>query len=264
MPCFLSTSPPGYASFRSIGNIRSLLQIGTAKISVNFEVHNPNIDNTVKQAMVKSKRPSHGVQSAIDVLDPAEVMKAMLAQKGKGREVESGSEAADSDGDEEPRSQASGTDAETDTEDEDGDSGSGSEAESSRSAELRSRKQSHSPSRVIQQPASRIAPAPPTSRVKLEPRSSLSVFDQTPKPPAVTSFESLGMSKPLISALASINIKKPTEIQAACVGAIMSGRDCIGGAKTGSGKTLAFALPIVERIARDPFGVWAVVLTPTR
>jgi len=44
----------------------------------------------------------------------------------------------------------------------------------------------------------------------------------------------------------------------------MAGRDCIGGAKTGSGKTLAFALPIVERIARDPFGVWAVVLTPTR
>lgn len=43
-----------------------------------------------------------------------------------------------------------------------------------------------------------------------------------------------------------------------------SGRDCIGGAKTGSGKTMAFALPIVERIARDPYGIWAVVLTPTR
>jgi ATP-dependent RNA helicase DDX49/DBP8 len=44
----------------------------------------------------------------------------------------------------------------------------------------------------------------------------------------------------------------------------MTGRDCIGGAKTGSGKTMAFALPIVERIARDPYGIWAVVLTPTR
>jgi len=42
------------------------------------------------------------------------------------------------------------------------------------------------------------------------------------------------------------------------------GRDCLGGAKTGSGKTLAFALPIVERISRDPYGIWAVVLTPTR
>lgn len=47
-------------------------------------------------------------------------------------------------------------------------------------------------------------------------------------------------------------------------GSYLSGRDCIGGAKTGSGKTLAFALPIVERIARDPYGIWAVVLTPTR
>ena len=27
---------------------------------------------------------------------------------------------------------------------------------------------------------------------------------------------------------------------------------------------MAFALPIVERISRDPYGVWAVILTPTR
>jgi ATP-dependent RNA helicase DDX49/DBP8 len=27
---------------------------------------------------------------------------------------------------------------------------------------------------------------------------------------------------------------------------------------------MAFALPILERIARDPFGVFAVILTPTR
>ncbi|WVQ99398.1 hypothetical protein IAU59_006531 [Kwoniella sp. CBS 9459] len=90
------------------------------------------------------------------------------------------------------------------------------------------------------------------------------VFENNPKPLSGTSFASLGISQPLINALAGINIRKPTEIQSACVGPIMSGRDCIGGAKTGSGKTMAFALPIVERIARDPFGVWAVVLTPTR
>lgn len=45
---------------------------------------------------------------------------------------------------------------------------------------------------------------------------------------------------------------------------MFSGRDCIGGAKTGSGKTMAFALPILQRIAKDPFGIFAVVLTPTR
>ncbi|KAI8912752.1 P-loop containing nucleoside triphosphate hydrolase protein [Gorgonomyces haynaldii] len=40
--------------------------------------------------------------------------------------------------------------------------------------------------------------------------------------------------------------------------------DVIGGAKTGSGKTAAFALPILQKLAEDPFGVFALVLTPTR
>jgi ATP-dependent RNA helicase DDX49/DBP8 len=42
------------------------------------------------------------------------------------------------------------------------------------------------------------------------------------------------------------------------------GRDVIGGAKTGSGKTAAFALPILQKLAEDPYGVYALVLTPTR
>jgi ATP-dependent RNA helicase DDX49/DBP8 len=45
---------------------------------------------------------------------------------------------------------------------------------------------------------------------------------------------------------------------------LVAGRDCVGGAKTGSGKTMAFALPILQRIVKDPFGIFAVVLTPTR
>ena len=180
------------------------------------------------------------------MLDPMEVMKAMLAQKGKGKQVESASEDED-EGEEDDESE--GTASENESE-ENGREDSGSEAESSRSAELRNAQQQSSP-------ISRI----PTSRVVAKPKQE--PFQST-KPPSDTTFESLGLSKPLIAALASINIKKPTEIQSACLGPIMAGRDCIGGAKTGSGKTLAFALPIVERIARDPFGVWAVVLTPTR
>ena len=35
-------------------------------------------------------------------------------------------------------------------------------------------------------------------------------------------------------------------------------------AKTGSGKTLAFALPILQTLSADPYGVYAVILTPTR
>jgi len=42
------------------------------------------------------------------------------------------------------------------------------------------------------------------------------------------------------------------------------GRDCIGGAKTGSGKTIAFAAPILQNWSKDPYGIFALVLTPTR
>lgn len=42
------------------------------------------------------------------------------------------------------------------------------------------------------------------------------------------------------------------------------GEDCIGCAKTGSGKTLAFALPILQKLCEDPYGIFALVLTPTK
>jgi ATP-dependent RNA helicase DDX49/DBP8 len=45
---------------------------------------------------------------------------------------------------------------------------------------------------------------------------------------------------------------------------ILKGRDCIGNAKTGSGKTIAFALPILHKLSIDPYGIFALVLTPTR
>lgn len=43
----------------------------------------------------------------------------------------------------------------------------------------------------------------------------------------------------------------------------MEGQDCIGAAKTGSGKTFAFALPILQKLSDDPYGIFALVLTPT-
>ena len=45
---------------------------------------------------------------------------------------------------------------------------------------------------------------------------------------------------------------------------ICSGRDCLGCAKTGSGKTAAFALPILQKLCEDPYGIFALIITPTR
>ena len=62
----------------------------------------------------------------------------------------------------------------------------------------------------------------------------------------------------------SLGIVKPTEVQQGCIPAILAGKDVLGTAHTGSGKTAAFALPILQKLAADPFGVFALVLTPTR
>lgn len=45
---------------------------------------------------------------------------------------------------------------------------------------------------------------------------------------------------------------------------LIAGNDLIASAKTGSGKTATFALPILQSLSKDPFGVFALVLTPTR
>ncbi|KAF8842294.1 DEAD-domain-containing protein [Paxillus ammoniavirescens] len=74
----------------------------------------------------------------------------------------------------------------------------------------------------------------------------------------------MGVSAPLDAALRRMSIRTPTEIQAACIPPLLAGRDCIGHAKTGSGKTIAFAIPILQKLSDDPYGIFAIILTPTR
>lgn len=78
------------------------------------------------------------------------------------------------------------------------------------------------------------------------------------------SFEQIGLEPFLVKALKNMSIKAPTEVQTACIPPVLEGRDCIGNAQTGSGKTIAFAAPILQSLAKDPYGIFAVVLTPTR
>ncbi|KAK8864377.1 ATP-dependent RNA helicase DBP8 [Kwoniella newhampshirensis] len=233
-------------------------------------------NGTSKGARKSSPRASSSSEPVGNglVLDQNEIMKAMLAaQKGKERksdsdeEEESGSEA--SEGDDEVREE------ERQRTESEGSSSGGRRKELKRARSLSKEEDEEEDEDEQDVTGTPQATTASTSRVTLPSRTQQSrtgktkaeppsVFSAHPKPSPETTFATLGLSQPLINALASINIKKPTEIQSACVAPILSGRDCIGGAKTGSGKTMAFALPIVERIARDPFGVWAVVLTPTR
>ncbi|KEP45632.1 DEAD/DEAH-box helicase, partial [Rhizoctonia solani 123E] len=77
-------------------------------------------------------------------------------------------------------------------------------------------------------------------------------------------FASLGVKPSLVASLDAMSIRKPTPVQIECLPSIISGRDCIGNAKTGSGKTMAFAIPILQKLSEDPYGIYALVLTPTR
>src|SRR5689334_6731318 len=82
-------------------------------------------------------------------------------------------------------------------------------------------------------------------------------------------FESLGLSQPLLQALASKNYDTPTPIQLRAIPSVLSGRDLLGIAQTGTGKTAAFMLPSIDRLrATDrragPKACRMLVLAPTR
>jgi ATP-dependent RNA helicase DDX49/DBP8 len=75
------------------------------------------------------------------------------------------------------------------------------------------------------------------------------------------SFASIDVAPWLVASLASMEIKRPTGIQKACIPEILKGRDCIGGSRTGTGKTVAFAAPILQKWAEDPCGIFALIIT---
>ncbi|KAG8812009.1 putative RNA helicase [Serendipita sp. 400] len=91
-----------------------------------------------------------------------------------------------------------------------------------------------------------------------------SVSQESSIPIQTTNFTELGVHPGLVTTLATMSIRKPTPVQAACIPPLLQGLDCIGNAKTGSGKTVAFAIPILQKLMQDPYGIYALVLTPTR
>ncbi|KAL1964104.1 hypothetical protein VTN77DRAFT_7522 [Rasamsonia byssochlamydoides] len=122
------------------------------------------------------------------------------------------------------------------------------------------------------------APLPTLSRIKKKPQNQNEETNKKQQEDPITSrdaldiglqvtdstFASLNVAPWLVSSLSNMAIRRPTAIQRACIPEILKGRDCIGGSRTGSGKTVAFAVPILQKWAEDPFGIFAVVLTPTR
>ncbi len=83
------------------------------------------------------------------------------------------------------------------------------------------------------------------------------------------SFETLGLSKPLLKAIQEQGYTKPTPIQAQAIPVILQKKDILAGAQTGTGKTAGFTLPMLELLSqakptKQKHQIKALILTPTR
>ena len=88
-----------------------------------------------------------------------------------------------------------------------------------------------------------------------------------PEEPARPVFADLGLSEPVLQAIADMGYRHPTPIQEQAIPYVLMGRDVMGTAQTGTGKTAGFTLPMLDILsgsrarARMPR---SLILEPTR
>ena len=81
------------------------------------------------------------------------------------------------------------------------------------------------------------------------------------------SFESLGLSAPVLQAVADKGYTEPTPIQEKAIPIVLMGRDVLGCAQTGTGKTASFVLPMIDILAQGRAKARmprSLILEPTR
>ncbi len=114
-------------------------------------------------------------------------------------------------------------------------------------------------------PAAASAATAPGSDLESDPGSDLGA---APEPASAASgFVELGLSEPVLRAVAEMGYTQPTPIQAQAIPTVLMGRDVLGCAQTGTGKTAGFTLPMLDILAgsraraRMPR---SLILEPTR
>ena len=85
-------------------------------------------------------------------------------------------------------------------------------------------------------------------------------------PSNISTFDDLKLTPPLLQTCKSLGYKQPTPVQKAVIPYLIQNTSShiLALASTGSGKTAAFVLPILHHLSNDPYGIYAVILTPTR
>lgn len=83
-------------------------------------------------------------------------------------------------------------------------------------------------------------------------------------------FQDFNLNPSIMKAIEGQKYKKPTAIQEKAIPALLNGKDVLGCAQTGTGKTAAFAMPILQKLAKDSMAhegkhqIRALILAPTR
>ena len=82
----------------------------------------------------------------------------------------------------------------------------------------------------------------------------------------MASFNELGLSDKVLSAVRRMGYEQPTPVQEQAIPLVLRGRDMIAAAQTGTGKTAAFSLPSMDKLghAKGGQGPLMLVVTPTR
>ncbi|PHS33436.1 MAG: ATP-dependent RNA helicase [Methylophaga sp.] len=82
------------------------------------------------------------------------------------------------------------------------------------------------------------------------------------------SFSSLGLSEPILKAVAEQGYDTPSPIQEQAIPAVLAGKDVMAAAQTGTGKTAGFTLPLLELLMKGqgvkPNQARVLIITPTR
>ena len=125
-------------------------------------------------------------------------------------------------------------------------------------------------------PAAAALPEPEPTAAEAEPDPAAAGAEQDspaaeividPEVPVRTVFADLGLSEPILRAIAEMGYEHPTPIQEQAIPIVLMGRDVMGVAQTGTGKTAGFTLPLLEILAgsraraRMPR---SLILEPTR
>jgi ATP-dependent RNA helicase DDX49/DBP8 len=61
-----------------------------------------------------------------------------------------------------------------------------------------------------------------------------------------------------------VGFQTPTLIQDMAIPLACKGKNVLGYARTGTGKTACFLLPMLNKLAADPYGIFGLIITPTR